>query len=342
MCVSASSSGRCVVRPRCDLACSGVAQCDLAGPFQRARLGDADERALERAAGQRLAHDRVLARGEDQRQGRRALAQVVPGELPGLDRGAGAVEDVVRDLERDAEREREAADRLVAASEQARGAEELRRLERAAPEVLLFGRIRPVGLRVLERLTADESERGGGKQLHALGVARRRELGEGARVQVVARRAGTDRAVRPPRGLVAAAERRSIDHVVVHEARHVDELDGCARRQRVVALTSGEEDEQRSQPLSTCRERLGAGLGDRAWMARDRLAEAILQRRHVRIEPGSLLDGSERRAVHLASPTTRTTMPPPRRRCATGWKPAARTRSASSAGPGNRRTLAGR
>jgi hypothetical protein len=111
----------------------GVAQCDLAGLVQRARLGDADERALERPARERLPHDRVLTGGEDQGQGRRAFPEVVSGELPGLDRRAGAVEDVVGDLEGDPQREPEAANRLVAASEQARGAEELGGLQRAAP-----------------------------------------------------------------------------------------------------------------------------------------------------------------------------------------------------------------
>ena len=240
------------------------------------------------------------------------------------------------------EREPEASDRLVAAAEQARGAEELGRLQRAAPEVLLLGRFRLVRLPVLNRLATDEGERSGGEQLHTLLVSGRGQLGERPRVQIVARRARADRAVRAPRGFVAAAQRSPVDHVVVDEACHVDELDRGSGRHRVAAVPGGEEDEQRPQPLPAGGERLGTGLGDRAWMARDGLAETILQRRHVGVEPGSLLDGGKRRAVHLASPTTRTTMPPPSRRCAAGWKPAARTRSVSSAGPGNRRTLAGR
>ena len=51
----------------------------------------------------RPADDLVLSRGEDERQRRHALAQVGAGDLPGLDRVAGAVEDVVCDLEGDAE-----------------------------------------------------------------------------------------------------------------------------------------------------------------------------------------------------------------------------------------------
>jgi hypothetical protein len=168
----------------------GVAQCDLPGPFQRASLGDADESALERPPGERLAHDRVLTGGEDQRESRRAFSEVVPSELPGLDRRAGAVEDVVGDLERDPQREPEAADRLVAAPEQACGAEELGRLQRAAPEILLLGRIRLVRLPVLDRLASHEGERSGGEQLDALRIAGRRELRERSRIQVIARGAG--------------------------------------------------------------------------------------------------------------------------------------------------------
>jgi hypothetical protein len=139
---------------------------------------------------------------------------------------------------------------------------------------------------------------------------------------------------------MTAAQRGPVDHVVVDEARHVDELDRGSGRHGVAAILGCEKDEQRPEPLAAGRKRLSAGLGDRAWMARDGLAEAILQRGQVRVEARSLLDGGEGR--HLASPMTRTTMPPPSRRCAAGWKPAARTRSVSSAGPGNRRTLAGR
>ena len=63
-----------------------------AGAAQSGRVGDADERAVDRPSGQRAADDLVLAGGEQQRQGRRALAQVDAGDLPRLEPLAGAVE----------------------------------------------------------------------------------------------------------------------------------------------------------------------------------------------------------------------------------------------------------
>src|SRR5581483_11673961 len=110
---------------------TGVVERDVSGLLERTGRGDADERAVERAAGERPAHDLVLARGEDQRQRRRALAQVDAGDLAGLDRLAGAVEDVVRDLERDPERqpERAQARPARAPAQQAGGLEQLAGLE---------------------------------------------------------------------------------------------------------------------------------------------------------------------------------------------------------------------
>src|SRR4029453_4060464 len=86
---------------------SSVVEGHLAGSAERARLGHADERSFDRTAREGLAHDLVLARGEDQRQRGPPLAQVRAGNLPGLDRVADAIEDVVGDLKRDSEREPE-------------------------------------------------------------------------------------------------------------------------------------------------------------------------------------------------------------------------------------------
>src|SRR5205085_7129643 len=123
-------------------------------------LGDADQRPVERPAGERAPDGLVLARGQDQRQRRRALAQVGAGDLAGLDRLAGAVEDVVRDLEGDAQREPELAEAAVAAApEQAPRLEELPRLQRAALEVALDARFGVARLRPLQRLAPRERER---------------------------------------------------------------------------------------------------------------------------------------------------------------------------------------
>ena len=104
------------------------------------------------------ADDLVLARREDQRQRRRPLAEVDAGDLPGLDRLAGAVEDVVRDLERDPEREPERAESCPRA-EHAGRLEELPGLQRAALEIGLDRRVRVVRLAALHRLAAGEAER---------------------------------------------------------------------------------------------------------------------------------------------------------------------------------------
>src|SRR5579859_5786650 len=121
---------------------------------QRTRARDADERTVHGPTGERAAHRVVLPGREQQRQRRRALAQVDARDLAGLEAVAGAVEDVVRDLEGDAEREPEAAERGVAAvrAEQAGGLEQLRSLQRAPFEVAVDGRVGIVRLAPLERL----------------------------------------------------------------------------------------------------------------------------------------------------------------------------------------------
>ena len=87
-----------------------VVERDRPGALERARGGDADEGAVERAAGEGVVHDPVLTGGEEQRQRRRPLAEVDAGDLARLGRLARAVEDVVRDLERRAERRAELAE----------------------------------------------------------------------------------------------------------------------------------------------------------------------------------------------------------------------------------------
>src|SRR6185312_11869913 len=169
---------------------AGVVEGELAGRLERAGLGDADERAVERPAGERAPDALVLAGGQDQRQRRRSLAQVGAGNLAGLDRLSRAVEDVVGDLEGDPEREPELAEaRVSAAAEQARGLEQLPGLERTAGQVVVDARVRVVGLRALERLASGQGEGRAGQALHRGAVAGRGEFGECPGEQVVAGRA---------------------------------------------------------------------------------------------------------------------------------------------------------
>src|ERR687898_2109574 len=213
-----------------------VRERDLAGALERARPRDADERAVDPLAGERAANAVVFARGEEQRQGRRALAQVGPGDLAGLDRVAHAVEDVVDDLERDPERHAEAPEPLVARAEQARGLEQRAGLERDALEVRGLRGVRIVTLHPLQRLAAHERETRAREDLRALEVSHLRELAEGAREEIVARRDRSVRPVRAPDGLVPAPQLGAVDQVVVHERRRVDELDRDATSQRALAV----------------------------------------------------------------------------------------------------------
>ena len=109
---------------------------------------------------------------------------------------------------------------------------------------LWFDRI--VRLAPLERLSACEAEGGVREQRDGVAVAGRRELGEGAREEIVAGGPGGSGAVGGPGGGPAAAELGAVDQVVVDEGRHVNELDGRAGGDgRLPARRCREEDEQR-------------------------------------------------------------------------------------------------
>src|SRR5262249_25255106 len=214
----------------------------------------------------------------------RPVAQVGAGDLPRLDRRAGAIEDVVRDLERDAEREAVLA---RAAAEPARRLEELPGLEGATLEVRLDRRRRVVYLRSLQRLGARETKRRVGEDLDCARISGRAQLRERAREEIVARRARGGGPVDRPRGGLAAAEVRAVDEVVVHERRHVDELDRYAGRER--RLFSGgrrEEDERRTQALASCRERLVPYCRDEPRMGRDGARQPLLEAGEIVAEPG--------------------------------------------------------
>ena len=188
---------------------------------------------------------------------------------------------------------------VAAAAEQAGGLEQLPGLERAAGEIVLDARVRVVGLRALQRLAAGEGERRAGEALHGRAVAGRSELGEGPREQVVAGRARGLGAVARPGRLAAAPVVSLVDQVVVDERRHVHELDRRAGRERRLAWTGGEEDEQRPQPLAAGRERFAADLGDEPRVRVDRRGQAHLEVLEVGVEAGRLAD---RREAHFGDP----------------------------------------
>src|SRR5262245_35495459 len=158
-----------------------IAARDLPRLLDRATRRHSEECAFERSARERVSHDLVLLGREQERQGRNSLAQIRAGDLPGLHRLARAIETVVDDLERDPEREPELAELSAAAGEEARGLEELRRLQRAAGQVLVDRRVRTTALCALHPLAADESEGRVGEDRDRPPISYLRELGERAR-----------------------------------------------------------------------------------------------------------------------------------------------------------------
>ena len=165
----------------------------------------------------------------------------------------------------------------------------------------------------LHRLPAREAE----ARVRELGDgadgALRRELGEGAGEQIVARRAGGAGAVRRPGGRLAAPDLGAVDEIVVHEGRHVDELDRHAGRdRRGRARRRAEEREQRPQALAARRERVGPDRGHPAAVRAHGDGEPVLHLRHVLVDARKRHDRLERR--HAAVPVWSATIPPPRRR----------------------------
>ena len=230
----------------------------------------------------------------------------------------------------------------AAAAEQAGRLEQLPGLERAALEVAVDRRVGVVALPALERLAAGERERRLGEDRDGVDVAAGRELGEGAREDVVARGPGRVGTVGRPGGRLAAPHAGAVDQVVVHERRHVDELDRRAGRDRGPrAGGRGEEGEHRPQALAAGGQRLGADLGDEARMAGHRPVEQLLDLAQVLGEARSGPDDVERGA-HRAVAVCSATMEPPKSRNCVPSNPLSSISAARSSAPGNRRTLAGR
>ena len=274
----------------------------------RARRSRPRGRARRRA-GRRRARARTTSSccgREKQRHRRRPLAQVGAGDLPGLLRLAGAVEDVVGDLERDPEREAVGAElRVAARAEQARGLEELPGLQRAPLEVGVDRRLRVVAS---GRAASPRRGRGRGRRRRASSTAAeslgRGELGERAREEVVAGRERRAPGRRPTRrrGRRGASARRR------RGRRGRASPCGRARPPRPprAAARSRAPSEERKQ--SSGRSRLppaaSASRGDvrrEPLAAPDRLREPRLELGHVGGEARGRVDA--RAFITLASPS---------------------------------------
>ena len=282
----------------------------LAGTVERTARGDADEDALLRPACECRAHRRILVRGEQQRERRRAVLEIGTRHLARLDRVARAVEHVVGDLERDTE---EASVLAAPAAEHARGLEELPSLERAALEVVVDRRVRIVALAPLHRFATGESKGGIGEHNDSRRIARLREHGEGAREEVVPGCLGHLLAVLAPSGGAAAPHGSAVDEVVVDERRHVHELDRDTCGDRTLCIRRrGEERECRSEAFPPCGQSSRPDLGDETGMALDGASELRLDLAEILVQAGSCANHLER--SHGLVPTCSATIPPPRSR----------------------------
>ena len=321
----------------------GVVERGLARAGERVGRGDAHEGAVERAAGERGAHDLVLLGGEQQRHRRRALAQVGAGDLPRLLRLARAVEDVVGDLEGDPEREAERAERGVAArAEQARGLEELPGLERAALEVGVDRRLRVVRLAALHRLAAREREARVGERRDRGRVARRprarrtRTRRGSRRPTSAASGPKTDQAAGAPRRMRAPSTRSSWTSVAMwtsSTATPAASGGAVSARGEARKQSSGR---SRLPPAASASPATAAARPGRRAVA---CASRCLERGHVAREPGVASTAS---CVTRRAPVWMATIEPPSRRNRTSAKPASRSSAASSSAGGKRRTDAGR
>ena len=306
-----------------------------------------------RLAGKGVANPLVLAGGQDERERRRAVPQVYPCELAGGVEVAGAVQDVVGDLEGDAESETELAEPGPSAAQSARDLEQLPGLERAAEEVVVDGGVGAERLAALQRLPAGEREGRVGEQRDRRGVLRGGELREGSRKQVIARRFRRLLPVERPGGRTAATQICAVEHVVVNERRHVNQLDGCSGGDHRVSAPflrrRREKHEHGAQPLAAGRERLRAHLGHEPRVRGDARLEARLEPLEVALEAGRRAYGCDRvhrppgrRASDTAVAVCRATIPPPSNLQRICPNPAPAHSAASSRGSGNRLTLAGR
>ena len=147
---------------------------------------------------------------------------------------------------------------------------------------------------------------------------------------------------------MAAPQLGGVEHVVVHERRHVEKLDSRARRHQAGAVSvAAEEDQYRAQPLSSRGERPLGVPGELPAVAASHLGQAILRAHEQRGELGAAR-GQHRAELRLSGvhgsrvPACSAMMPPAVRIQRTSTSPAAAMRAASSSGPGKRRTLDGR
>ena len=274
--------------------------------------------------------------------------------LAGALRGPGDVEHVVEQLEREPDRAPEAAQQVLGAAaeraEPARGLEQPRGLEVAAAVVALAADRRVPRVLALEQLALRERRGGVGEQPHGLRAPARGELRERAREQQVAGRGRHRAPGHRDHRRAPAAQRRRVEHVVVHERGRVHQLHGHRAPQHRVGVArlgpGGHEHEQRPQPLAAGGDRRAGVLGQHGAVGARELGQARLEALHqLRDVRAAGLDdrGDRLGAGHQALvPECRAMIPPAVRIQRTSTSPAAAITPPSSLGPGKRLTELGR
>ena len=291
-----------------------------------------------------------LAR-QDQRQRDRAVEQVGAPGLAGALRRPGDVQHVVEQLEGHADPFAERGQgwertATLDRPELARRAEQHRRLEAAALQVSLHVDRSPrVG--PLHQLTGGELRAGPREHPHRRHRARFDQLGEGAGEQQVPGRGGESAARGSDHSRAAAAQRRSVQDIVVDQRGAVHQLHRHRGAQQALGLrrwhAGGEEYQQRAQALAAGRDRLAGVTAEQRAVPGGELGHAQLEPVH---QPrGRLAAGLDHRlhgAHRGTSPTCRAMIPPAVSTYLTLRRPQLHITAASSAGGGNRRTELGR
>ncbi len=305
---------------------------------------------------------RVPLHGDDQRQVDGAVEQVGAAGLPRALERPRDVEHVVEELEGEADLAAEGSELVAAraagaeAADAAGSLEQARRLQRAAVEVAVLADARVVGVAPLCQLPERQRDRGRAELGDGDGPARGRQLGEGAGEEevthpdgCVAARAGDD-------GRAAAAHRGAVEHVVVDEGGHVDQLDRDRGAERALGLAArADQDQQGTQALAAGRERrlrVGAQLGsvaggdlgepplDLREPGGQPVARGLHHHRHGRRHGGVPHAGFSPLAFFAALWIAM--MPPASSSQRMDSKPAASIFAASSSGSGKLRTDSGR
>ena len=200
--------------------------------------------------------------------------------------------------------------------------EQVGRLALAAPLIGRHGDGHVVRLGALQHLALRQADRGLAEDVDSRRVARAHELSEGAGQKAVAGRHGDLDAELLDHRRPTPAQHSSVEDVVVHQRRHMDQLHrrgGAQHRLAQLGVPTGaQQREQRPHALAACGQRRQAGPPECPGIRVRRRLQALFHQLHgpaVAAALGRRPPGERRARGHPgASPTWRATAPKPRRR----------------------------